>query len=104
MALFPSYNLVKKKEFTRSCFLVTIYQKKNKTLFYESKIPNSGVRLQDKKVLSTHPRLLNDYSNTHKKNNTQIVVSICLDLWLVNMQNTRSIALMQGEITSEFYL
>ena len=92
MALFPSHNLVKKKEFTRSCFLVTIYQKK---------IRHSSM---NKKVLSTHPRLLNDYSNTHKKNNTQIVVSICLDLWLVNMQNTRSIALMQGEITSEFYL
>ena len=28
MALFPSYNLVKK--FTRPCFLVTIYQKKTR--------------------------------------------------------------------------
>ena len=34
----------------------------------------------------------------------QIIVSIFLDLWLVNMQNIRSIAFMQGEITSEFYL
>jgi len=33
----------------------------------------------------------------------QIVVSIILDLWLVNMQNTRYIAFMQGEITFEFY-
>ena len=102
MALFPSYNLVK-KEFTRPCFLVTIYQKKIRH-FYESKISNFGARLQDRKVLGTHPRLLNDYLNTHKKNNMQIVVSICLHLWLVSMQNTRSIALMQGEITSEFYL
>ena len=34
----------------------------------------------------------------------QIIVSIFLDLWWVNMQNIRSIAFMQGEITSEFYL
>ena len=103
MALFPSYNLVKKRIY-KALFPSYNLSKENKTLFYESKIPNSGVRLQDKKVLSTHPRLLNDYLNTHKKNNMQIVVSICLHLWLVSMQNTRSIALMQGEITSEFYL
>ena len=34
----------------------------------------------------------------------QIVVSIFLDLKLVNMQNTRSVAFMQREITFEFYL
>ena len=34
----------------------------------------------------------------------QIIVSIFLDLWWVNMQNIRSIAFMQGEIRSEFYL
>ena len=34
----------------------------------------------------------------------QIVVSVSLDLRLVSMQSTRSIAFMQGEITSEFYL
>ena len=34
----------------------------------------------------------------------QIVVSVSLDLRLVSMQNTRSIAFMKGEITSEFYL
>ena len=34
----------------------------------------------------------------------QIIVSIFLDLWWVNMQNIRSIAFMQGEITLEFYL
>ena len=34
----------------------------------------------------------------------QIIVSIFLDLWWVNMQNIRSTAFMQGEITSEFYL
>ena len=32
----------------------------------------------------------------------KIVVSIFLDLWLVNMQNLRSVASMQVEITSEF--
>ena len=103
MALFPSYNLVKKRIY-KALFPSYNLSKENKTLFYESKISNLEARLQDRKVLSTHPRLLNDHLNTHKKNNTQIVVSICLDLWLVNMQNTRSIALMQGEITSEFYL
>jgi len=30
----------------------------------------------------------------------QIIVSIFLDLWWVNMQNIRPIAFMQGEITS----
>ena len=34
----------------------------------------------------------------------QIIMSIFLDLWLVNMQNTRSVASMQGQITFEFYL
>ena len=34
----------------------------------------------------------------------QTIVSIFLDLKLVNMQNTRSVAFMQREITSEFYL
>ena len=103
MALFPSYNLVKKRIY-KALFPSYNLSKENKTLFYESKISNLGARLQDRKVLGTHPRLLNDYLNTHKKNNMQIVVSICLHLWLVSMQNTRSIALMQGEITSEFYL
>ena len=32
----------------------------------------------------------------------QIIVSICLDLKLVNVQNIRSIVFMQGEITFEF--
>ena len=32
----------------------------------------------------------------------QIIVSIFLDLKLVNAQNTRSVVFMQGEITSEF--
>ena len=30
-----------------------------------------------------------------------MIVSIFLDLWLVNLQNTRSITYMQGEITSK---
>ena len=34
----------------------------------------------------------------------QIIVSIFLDLWEVNTQNIRSVAFIQGEITSEFYL
>ena len=34
----------------------------------------------------------------------QIIVLIFLDLWWVKMQNIRSVAFMQGEITSEFYL
>ena len=34
----------------------------------------------------------------------QIFVSIYLDLKLVNVQNTRSIVFMQGEITSKVYL
>ena len=32
----------------------------------------------------------------------QIIVSIFLDLKLVNVQNTRFVVFMQGEITSEF--
>ena len=33
----------------------------------------------------------------------QIIVSILLDLKLVNVQNPRSVAYMQGGITSEFF-
>ena len=34
----------------------------------------------------------------------QIIVSKFLDLRLVNMQNAKFVAFMQGEITIEFYL
>ena len=34
----------------------------------------------------------------------QIIVSIFLDLKLVNVENTRFVVFMQGEITSEVYL
>ena len=38
------------------------------------------------------------------KNNMQIVMSIFLDLKLVNIQNTRFVAFMHREIIFEFYL
>ena len=49
MTLFPSYNLVKKKRIYKALFPSYNLSKENKTLFYESKIPNSGVRLQDRR-------------------------------------------------------
>ena len=68
MALFPSLQSIKKV--TWPCFSVTIYQQKR--LIYEPKIYGSGVKLQDGKVLGTHPVLtksglldFNDHLSTH---------------------------------------
>ena len=41
MALFSSYNLVK-KIYTGPCFLLTIYPKENKTLFNDKNLKSGG--------------------------------------------------------------